>query len=263
MDLNLGGKYLIKVLMNGCNGKMGQTISNLIAELDYIEIVAGIDRNPDKVKNSYPVYSSFENVKERIDVTIDFSHPSALQDLLYFCINNKTALVEATTGLSPLDNEILKQTSESIPILVSANMSIGINHIMNLISETAKTLQSNFDIEIIEKHHNEKKDVPSGTALMLADEINNALNGTMNYVYDRSKQKEKRNKNDIGIHSLRGGSIPGEHSIIFAGLDEIIEIKHTALSRVIFAKGTLEAVRFIHNKEKGLFSMKDLLKEMI
>ncbi len=249
--------------MNGCNGKMGQTLSDLIEELDYIRIIAGVDRNPKKFKNSYPVYPSFENIKEEVDVTIDFSHPSALQDLLNFCVNKKTALVVATTGLSPLDNEILKQASENIPIFVSANMSIGINLIMNLVSETAKTLHSNFDIEIIEKHHNEKKDAPSGTALMLADEINNALNDTMNYVYDRSIHTEKRNKNDIGIHSLRGGSIPGEHSIIFAGLDEIIEIKHTALSRIIFAKGALEAVKFIYNKEKGLFTMKNLLKELI
>ncbi len=249
--------------MNGCNGKMGQTISNLIMELDYIKIVAGVDRNPEKVKNSYPVYNSFENIKERIDITIDFSHPSTLQNLLNFCVTNKTALVVATTGLSPLDNEILEQSSDIIPIFISANMSIGINLIMNLISETAKTLQGSFDIEIIEKHHNEKTDAPSGTALMLADEINSALNGTMNYIYDRSKYKEKRNMNDIGIHSIRGGSIPGEHSIIFAGLDEIIEIKHTALSRVIFAKGTLEAVKFIYNKEKGLFNMKNLLKELI
>lgn len=249
--------------MNGCNGKMGQAISNLITELDDIEIVAGVDRNPKKIKNNYPIYNSFEEIKEKIDVAVDFSHPSALQDLLNFCTNNKTALVVATTGLSSLHNQMLEQASKSISILVSANMSIGINLIMSLISQTAKTLHSSFDIEIVEKHHNEKKDAPSGTALMLADEINHALDGTMNYIYDRSRHNEKRNKSDIGIHSLRGGSIPGEHSIIFAGLDEIIEIKHTALSRVIFAKGTIEAAKFILNKEKGLFHMKDLLKELV
>lgn len=241
---------------------MGQMITKLVSEVDDIRIVAGIDKNTEKFNNSYPVYNDFEEINEEINVVVDFSHPSSLPNLINYCLNNKIALVVATTGLSENDYNIIKQASQSIPIFNSANMSIGINMIMSIISDISKTLYKDFDIEIIEKHHNEKKDSPSGTALMLANEINNSLDNSMEYVYDRSGIRDKRRKNEIGIHALRGGSIPGEHSIIFAGNDEIIEIKHTALSRSIFAQGTIEAVRFIYNKEIGLYSMKNVLKEM-
>jgi 4-hydroxy-tetrahydrodipicolinate reductase len=248
--------------MNGCNGKMGQMITKLAGEASDIKIVAGVDRNADRFSNPYPVYDSLYKVEEKVDVIVDFSHPSSLPDLIKYSMNSNTALVIATTGLSDNDRDLILHASNSIPVFHSANMSIGINVIMNMLSDISKALYKDFDIEIIEKHHNEKKDAPSGTALMLANEIKNSLPDSIKYVYDRSGLREKRSKNEIGIHSLRGGSIPGEHSIVFAGIDEIIEIKHTALSRSIFAKGTIEAIRFIYDKQNGLYSMKNMLEEM-
>lgn len=262
MVLSLGGNTLIKVLMNGCNGKMGQTIASLLEEDIDIKIVAGVDKHPDRYINAFPVYYNINEAREDIDVLVDFSNPSSLPEILDYGINKRTAMVVATTGLSQDDYERLRQASELIPLFVSANMSIGINILLDLVGDAASAMHNSFDIEIIEKHHNEKKDAPSGTALMLADEINDKLNNKMHYIYDRSTTSDKRDKNDIGILSVRAGSIPGEHTIIFAGQDEILEIKHTALSRKIFAKGTLEAVKYISNKSNGLYNMRTLLKEL-
>lgn len=254
---------MINILMSGCNGKMGQVITKLSADFDNLTIAAGISRQPDKLNNPYPVYKSFDEVKEKIDVVIDFSNANLISQVVDFCIKNEIALVEATTGLTPENYQTIKQASEQIPIFMSANMSLGINILIELARTAAAKLGLGFDIEILEKHHNEKKDAPSGTALMIANEINEQLDNTMDYIYDRSKKNEKRSTNEIGISAIRGGTIPGEHSVFFAGKDEIIEIKHTALSRDIFGMGALKAALYLADKQKGLYDMKSMLKETI
>ncbi len=254
---------MINILMSGCNGKMGQVITKLAANFDNLTIAAGISRQPDKFSNPYPVYKSFDEVNEKIDVVIDFSNVDLITQALDFCMKNQVALIEATTGLSPENYEVINHASEQIPIFMSANMSLGINILIELARTAAAKLGMGFDIEILEKHHNEKKDAPSGTALMIANEINEQLDNTMDYVYDRSKKNEKRSTNEIGISAIRGGTIPGEHSVFFAGKDEIIEIKHTALSRDVFGTGALRAALYLVSKQKGLYDMKSMLKEMI
>jgi 4-hydroxy-tetrahydrodipicolinate reductase len=254
---------LINILMSGCNGKMGQVITKLAANFDNIKIAAGISRQPDKYSNPYPVYTDYKSVKENIDVVIDFSNADAIPELLDFCKIQKAALVFATTGLSPEDNQRVLQASGIIPIFMSANMSLGINVLIELAKTAAAKLDLDFDIEILEKHHNEKKDSPSGTALMIGNEINEQLNHSMDFIYDRSKKLEKRKTNEIGISSIRGGTIPGEHSVFFAGKDEILEIKHTALSRDVFGMGAIKAAIYLANKPNGLYDMKSMLKEMI
>lgn len=249
--------------MSGCNGKMGQVITKLASNFDNINITAGISRQPEKISNSYPVYTAYKDVKEKIDVVIDFSNPEVLSDLLDFCKDRETALVLATTGLSPEDYKLIDQASETIPIFMSANMSLGINVLIELAKSAASKLGLEFDIEILEKHHNEKKDAPSGTALMIANEINQHKDNSMNFIYDRSQTREKRKTNEIGISAIRGGTIPGEHTVFFAGKDEIVEIKHTALSRDIFGMGAIKAALYVVNKQKGMYDMKSMLKEMI
>lgn len=249
--------------MSGCNGKMGQVITKLSAKFDSVNIAAGVSRQPDKFSNPYPVYLDYKSVKEKIDVVIDFSNPDSLPELLDFCKTKKTALVLATTGLSSKDYQSVQQISETIPVFMSANMSLGINVLIELSKIAAAKLGLDFDIEILEKHHNEKKDAPSGTALMIANEVNEQLNNSMDFIYDRSQKLEKRSTNEIGISSIRGGTIPGEHSVFFAGKDEIIEIKHTALSRDVFGMGAIKAAIYVVNKQTGLYDMKSMLKEMI
>lgn len=254
---------MINILMSGCNGKMGQVITKLAASLDNIHIAAGISRQPDKYHNPYPVYKEFNQIKEKIDVVIDFSNPDILPELLEYCKNKETALVLATTGLSPEDYNSVRLAAETIPVFMSANMSLGINVLIELARTAASKLGLGFDIEILEKHHNEKKDAPSGTALMIANEINEQLDNSMDFIYDRSQKREKRKTSEIGISAIRGGTIPGEHSVFFAGKDEIVEIKHTAISRDVFGMGAVKAALYIVNKQKGIYDMKSMLKEMI
>jgi 4-hydroxy-tetrahydrodipicolinate reductase len=249
--------------MSGCNGKMGQVITKLAANFDNIIIAAGISRQPDKFSNSYPVYTDYKDIKEKIDVVIDFSNPDAIPELLEFCKTRETALVLATTGLSPEDYQKVKQTAEIVPVFMSANMSLGINVLIELARTAASKLGFGYDIEILEKHHNEKKDAPSGTALMIANEINEQLDHAMDFVYDRSQIREKRKNSEIGISAIRGGTIPGEHSVFFAGKDEIVEVKHTALSRDVFAMGAIKAAVYVADKKSGLYDMKAMLKEML
>ena len=255
---------MIKVLMNGCNGKMGQVITRLVDEYDNICITAGVTRNPLKRRNPYPVYKSFKEAETaEVDVVLDFSNPEMLPEAVNYCVNHRTALVVGTTGLSDKDYEMLKQASLSIPVFVSANMTFGISVLVDLALKAASVLGKDYDIEIMEKHHNEKTDAPSGTAIMIAEELKNNAGGSMEFVYDRSTRKEKRKQNEIGITSIRGGTIPGEHTVYFAGRDEIIEIKHTALSRDILGHGAIRAVLFTASKPKGYYNMKSILKELI
>ncbi len=255
---------MIKILMNGCNGKMGQVISRLSKEYEDIKITAGVTRNPSRLQNPYPVYQSFkEAYSSEVDAVLDFSNPEILPDAVKYCIDNRAALVVGTTGLSEENNEMLRQASASIPVFVSANMSFGISVLVELALKAASKLGNEYDIEILEKHHNEKKDAPSGTAIMIANELKNHMDNSMEFVYDRSQVKEKRKPNEIGISTIRGGTIPGEHTVFFAGKDEIIEIKHTALSRDVLGRGAIRAARYISSKKSGLYNMKTMLEELI
>lgn len=255
---------MIRVLMNGCNGKMGQVITRLIHGYEDMSIIAGVTRNPSRLQNDYPVYQSFKEISDaKADVVLDFSNAEILPEAIEYCVKNQTALVVGTTGLSEKDYEMLRQASSSIPVFVSANMSFGISVLSDLALKAASALGDEYDIEILEKHHNEKKDAPSGTAIMIAKELKNQINNSMELVYDRSRLKEKRKPNEIGISSIRGGTFPGEHTVIFAGKDEIIEITHTSLSRDILGRGAIKAACYTAAKANGFYNMKSMLEELI
>lgn len=249
---------MIKAIMHGCNGAMGQVISYLAEADGEMEIVAGVDLNTER-KNGYPVYASLEECP-RADVIIDFASAKAVDHLLDYCAATGTPVVLCTTGLSEEQIRRVEETAEKAAVLRSANMSLGINLLLKLVKEAARVLAAaDFDIEILEKHHNRKLDAPSGTALALADSINEAMESQYHYVYDRSSRRQKRDPREIGIQSVRGGSIVGEHDVIFAGQDEVITISHTAYSRAIFAKGAVAAAKFLAGKTSGLYDMADVI----
>ncbi len=251
---------MINVIISGCNGKMGQVISGLIEKEPDMKVAAGFDTSGIQ-KNAYPVYVRPRDCREKADVIIDFSTPDSLEPLLEYALFRKIPLVIATTGHTQTQKSRMVRVSKSIPIFQSANMSIGTNLVADLISKAARILHEGFDIEIIDKHHNQKIDAPSGTALMFADSINSTLPDKYEYVYNRHSKREKRSANEIGIHSIRGGTIVGEHSVIFAGDDEIVEIKHTAMSRNIFGRGALKAARFIIGKPAGMYRMSNIINQ--
>ncbi len=251
---------MTKFILSGSNGRMGQAITRLVANKGESVIVAGVDLF-DGIKNSYPVYSKISDVVEKADVIIDFSNPESIDSILEYATNKKLPVVISTTGHSPAQKLLVKEASKSTAIFMSGNMSLGINLLMDLISQAAKTLEGNCDIEIIEKHHNKKIDAPSGTALMLANAVNDALENKCDYVYERESKREKRSNTEIGIHSIRGGTIVGEHSVLFIGQDEEIEIKHTATSREVFAVGAIKAAQFMVGKSSGNYSMKDVIEQ--
>lgn len=251
---------MIRILLNGCNGKMGQAVSRACLLNDELFVVAGVDASK-REGNTYPVYADPFQVAEEVDIIIDFSHPSALEGILSYAVKKKLPLVIATTGHSEEQKKLMEQNSKLIPILLSANMSLGINLMLDLVKRAAKMLYGNFDIEIIEKHHNQKIDAPSGTALAIADAVNSALSSKqMKYVYDRHSTRQKRTRDEIGIHAIRGGTITGEHTILFAGNDEMIEIKHTAVSKDLFAEGALKAAAFLYDKVPGFYRMQDIFQ---
>lgn len=251
---------MVKMIMHGCNGAMGRTITGLAKEMDGIEIIAGIDVNP-VVLSDYPVFASLEECNVEADVIVDFASAKAVDHLLDYCVAHKMPLVLCTTGLSAEQIEKVKESSKQTAILRSANMSLGINTLMKLVQDAAKVLaNAGFDIEIVEKHHNKKLDAPSGTALALADSINEAMEDRYHYTYDRSARHEKRDPKEIGISAVRGGSIVGEHDVIFAGQDEVVTISHTAYSRAIFGKGALEAAKFLAGRPAGLYNMADVIE---
>jgi dihydrodipicolinate reductase len=253
---------MVKVIMHGCNGAMGKTVSK-ICETDIdIEIVAGID-SFDNGQDNYPIFSKIENCNIKADVIIDFSVASAVDNLLDYCVKNSMPVVLCTTGLTQMQIEKVKDTSEQTAVLKSANMSLGINMLLKLLQNAAKVLvPAGFDVELVEKHHNKKLDAPSGTALALADSINEALDGEYHYVYDRSTKKEMRDKKEIGISVVRGGTIVGDHDVIFAGNDEVITFNHTAYSKAVFAKGAVQAAKFLSEKTKGLYDMSDVIGDI-
>lgn len=249
---------MIKIIMRGCNGRMGRVITDIVKNDPEAEIVAGIDlmESPDGTKNSYPVFTHLTDCDIEADVVIDFTSAKGLTELLNTCVERKTPIVLCTTGFSAEQLNEIEEASKKVAILRSANMSLGINTLSKLAAAAAKILaEAGFDMEIVERHHNQKLDAPSGTALILADSINNAMNREYHYVYDRSTRREVRDPKEIGISAVRGGSIVGDHEIIFAGRDEVIELKHTAYSRSVFATGAVQAAKFLAGKSAGMYDM--------
>lgn len=257
---------MVRIIMRGCNGKMGQMISGLAAEDQEAEIVAGVDLS-DHMKNPYPVFRSIEKCDVEADVVVDFSSAAGegaagVDALLDYCGEKKLPIVLCTTGLSEEQLAHVKEVSEKTAVFKSANMSLGINLLQKLLKEAAAMLApAGFDIEIVEKHHNRKLDAPSGTALALADSINEELGGDYEYVYDRSQVRQKRDKKEIGISAVRGGTIVGDHDVIFAGEDEVITFSHRAYSRAVFGKGALEAAKFLAGKPAGMYDMSDVIEK--
>ncbi len=250
---------MTNIILRGCNGYMGQVITDIVDADDNTVIVAGVDVRQNRV-NKYPVYQNFNKCNVKADVIIDFSAPINLEEMLDYAISKGIGIVLCTTGLSKEQLILVDEASKQIPILRSANMSMGINLISKLLKEAAGILaDAGFDIEIVEKHHNRKVDAPSGTALALADVMNEVLNQEYSYNFDRSKERVMRNKKEIGISAVRGGTIVGEHEVIFAGTDEVIEIKHTAYSKAIFAKGAVQAAKFLPGKAAGMYNMSDIM----
>lgn len=252
---------MINIILNGCSGKMGRVITELVKEDEECRIVAGFDIN-ENTEYDYPVYSDIFSCKEKADVIIDFSHPSAVDNLLKYAQNTKTPVVVCTTGLSDEQRNSLKTISKDIPLFFSANMSLGINLLIELSKKAALLLGEDFDIEIIEKHHNQKIDAPSGTALAIADEISDTFSVPRQYVYDRHSKRTKRTKNEIGLHAVRGGTIVGEHEVLFAGHNEVISLSHSAQSKEVFAVGAIRAAKFLADKAPGYYSMKELVAEI-
>lgn len=250
---------MTRVIMHGCNGRMGQMISGLCTADPEIEIVAGVDTYTEQ-KNEYPVFASIDQCDVAADAIIDFSNASAVDGLLDYCETKQIPVVLCSTGLSEEQLAKVDEASKKVAVLKSANMSLGINTLMSLLKQAVKVLApAGFDVEIVEKHHNQKLDAPSGTALALADSINEAMDNRYEYVYDRSDRRAKRDAKELGISAVRGGTIVGEHEVIFAGTDEVIEFKHTAYSRAVFGKGAIQAAKFLHGKAAGYYDMSDVI----
>ena len=261
MDYLKRWKHMLKVGLSGCNGIMGRILNELLADSEDIQIVFGIDREPERYENHYPVFKDSSSIQMTCDVIIDFSHPSYLGHLLNYCLKNKVAIVIATTGFSDEQKQKILEASNQIPVFHSSNTALGVNVLLDLVKLATRLLGDDFDIEVIEKHHHKKIDAPSGTAFMIANSINEERMDNIDYKYGRFGNQAKREKNEIGIHSVRGGTIPGEHTVIFAGDDEIIEMRHTALSKKIFAKQAIKAAKFIADKNPKLYQMHDLIHE--
>lgn len=250
---------MVRAIMHGCNGKMGQMITSLVKDDAEIEIVAGVDVYTG-LTNMYPVFESIEKCDVEADVVIDFSNASVADELLDYCVKKQMPVVLCTTGLSQKQLAKAEKASEKTAVLKSANMSLGVNLLLRILKEATQVLApAGFDIEIVEKHHNQKLDAPSGTALALADSVNESMDNVYNYVYDRSSVRQKREKKEIGISAVRGGTIVGEHEVIYAGADEVIEFKHTAYSKAVFGKGAVEAAKFLAGKPAGRYDMSDVI----
>lgn len=249
---------MTNIAISGCNGKMGKIIYNLVNEREDCKVIAGIDINTTSYAD-FPIVSSPDNLPVKPDVIIDFSHPSTLDNLIAYSMTSGVPVVFATTGYSEEQIRKIKAASEQVPVFFTFNMTLGINLLVELAKKATAVLGEQFDIEIIEKHHNQKIDAPSGTAIMIADAINSVLDNSYQYMYDRHSQRKKRDKKEIGMHAVRGGTIVGEHEVIFAGHDEVITLSHSAASKEVFAVGSINAAIFLKNKPAGLYSMSDLV----
>ena len=248
---------MTNILLSGCGGRMGEAVRKLISERDDATVIAGIDVNPASV-SGFPVYQSITEFSGKADVIVDFSHHTALPSLLDYAVKTGTPLVVCTTGHTDGELAAMRAAADKVAVFFSGNMSIGINLLMELCRRASAALGTSFDVEIVEKHHNKKLDAPSGTALMLADAIKDTREST-EYVYDRHSVRRQRSSDEIGIHSVRGGTIVGEHEVIFAGNNEVITISHTAMSREIFAAGAVRAAAFLVGKPAGMYNMSDVI----
>ena len=254
---------MVRIIMRGCNGKMGQVISGFLAEDPEAEMVAGVDVRDDG-HNPYPVFQNIWDCNVEADCLIDFASASQVEDMLDYCVEKRLPCVLCTTGLSEEQMARAEQAAETIPLLKSANMSMGINLLLKLVKDAAAVLASaGFDMEIVEKHHRQKLDAPSGTALALADSINDGLGGDYDYVYDRSGRRQQRPEKEIGISAVRGGTIVGDHDVIFAGADEVVTFSHRAYSRAVFGKGAISAAKFLAGRPAGRYEMSDVIEESV
>lgn len=251
---------MINVLVCGINGKMGKNIVELISAESDMQVVCGVDIHAESSELT-PVYASFNNVREKVDVIIDFSSPAVLKSELDWAVKHNCPVVLASTGYTENDLKLIEKTAEKIAVFKTANFSLGVNLLVKLVKQAAAVLGENFDIEIIEKHHNQKVDAPSGTAVMLAESANSAFDGSKPYVNGRSGIVGKRGK-EIGIHAVRGGTIVGEHDVMFAGEDEIITLSHSARSKKVFAAGAVKAAKWLAGKPAGLYDMTDVLENL-
>lgn len=250
---------MVKIMMHGCNGVMGQVISKIVEETEGAVMACGVDRVDDG-HNDYPVFTDINACDVEVDAIIDFSAAPAVDGLLDFAVERQIPVVLCTTGLSDEQLERVHEASKKTAVLRSANMSLGVNTLFKVLKSMTKLLaDAGFDIDIVEKHHRRKLDAPSGTAIALAEAVNEPLNNEYEFVYDRSQRREQRPKKEIGISAVRGGTIVGEHEIIFAGQDEVIELKHTAYSRAIFGKGAVSAALYLVGKEAGMYDMSDVI----
>ncbi|MCI5936538.1 MAG: 4-hydroxy-tetrahydrodipicolinate reductase [Eubacterium sp.] len=250
---------MTRIIMSGCSGAMGRTITDIVKEDPEAQIVAGIDV-VDNGNTDYPIFSSILDCDVEADAIIDFSTPKILDDLLQYCQDKKLPIVLCTTGYSEEQLAKIEASADKVAILRSANMSLGINTLMKLLQDAAKVLAAEgYDVEIVEKHHNQKLDAPSGTALALADSVNEAMGNQYEYIYDRSQRRQKRDKKELGISAVRGGTIVGEHDVIFAGKDEVVTFSHTAYSKAVFGKGAVSAAKFLKGKETGRYDMADVI----
>ncbi len=250
---------MTRIIMVGCNGRMGQMISGIVAEDEQTQIVAGVDI-VDNRDNGYPVFTDIDACDVEADVIIDFSSANEFEKRMDYAVRTNTPIVECSTGMSEEQIAYMNETAKKVAVLKSANMSLGINLLIKMLKEAAQKLcVEGFDVEIVEQHHNKKLDAPSGTALALADSVNEAMDNQFEYVYDRSQVRQQREKKELGISAVRGGTIVGDHEVIFAGNDEVITFKHTAYSRAVFAKGSVTAAKFLNGKAAGMYDMADVL----
>lgn len=249
---------MTNIAICGANGKMGKTVYNCIKERENCKVIAGIDVYTNQYAD-FPIVEKPSELPEKPDVIIDFSNPASLDGLLGYCLSTGTPLVIASTGYSDEQIQQIKDAAQQIPVFFTFNMSIGINLLVQLAKKAAEVLGDRFDIEIVEKHHNQKIDAPSGTAIMLANAINETLDNSKHYVYDRHSRRQKREKSEIGMHAIRGGTIVGEHDVIFAGNDEVITLSHSAASKTVFAEGSVNAAVFLKDKPAGLYDMQMLV----
>lgn len=250
---------MINLLLCGCAGKMGAAVRNFVNNREDCQIVAGVD--PRGAELEFPVYPNIGDVAEQADVVVDFSHPSALSPILDYCKAHDCAAVLCTTGYNPEQTAQVESAAKELPIFYSRNMSLGINLLVELAKKAESVLGLDFDVEIIEAHHNQKIDAPSGTALMLADAVNSVRSGSMKYTYDRHSQRKKRDPSELGIHSLRGGTIVGEHQVVFAGQHEVLTLSHSAQSKELFAAGAVNAAVFMAGRGPGLYDMSNLIQD--
>lgn len=250
---------MVDIILCGCGGKMGAAVQETVKNREDCRIAAGVDI-AGQPQSGFPVYTALEDVRERADVIIDFSHPSALEPILEYCRRHPgLAAILCTTGYTQEQVENIKKAAETLPVFYSRNMSLGVNLLIELAKKAEAVLGDAFDVEIVEMHHNQKIDAPSGTALMIADAVNEVRENSMKYTYDRHSQRKKREKSEIGLHSVRGGTIVGEHQVIFAGRHEVLTLSHSAQSKELFASGAVNAAVFMKNKAAGLYSMSDLV----